>query len=498
MNQPLHLTQLINGDAQAGIDTDMLPVYEPATGDAYALCPLGTAADVDAAVEAARLAFPAWSALPNDARARWLSLLADALEARIEDFAQAESRDAGKPLRLVRDIEIPRAVANLRFFAAAATQFSSESHHGQAGLNYTLRQPLGAVACISPWNLPLYLFTWKIAPALAAGNCVVAKPSEVTPVSAWMLGELAREIGFPAGALNIVHGLGPVVGSALVEHPHIKAVSFTGSTAVGRQIAAHCGPALKKMSLELGGKNPTIVFADAFDDEASRKALLDTVIRSAFQNSGQICLCGSRILVERSIYDAFRDAFVARALALRVGDPRDPAIDLGPLVSRAHYDKVLTCIAMARGEGGTVLCGGDALLIDGRCEGGWFVAPTVIEGLGAECQTNIDEIFGPVVTLQPFDDECGTHWKHGQRHALRTCRQRVDAPPRSHPPHRGTPACRHRLDQHLDDARPAHAVRRCRAIRPGSRRRDRSDALLHRTQERLRATVSAAPRLNLP
>jgi len=405
MDATLHLTQLIGGEARASSDTDALAVHDPATGAQYALCPAGTDADVADAVRAARDAFPMWSSLPNDARARWLSLLADALEARLEDFAQAESRNAGKPLKLAREIEIPRAVANLRFFAAAATQFASESHHGQAGLNYTLRKPLGAVACISPWNLPLYLFTWKIAPALAAGNCVVAKPSEITPVTAWMLGELAREIGFPTGVLNIVHGLGPVVGNALVEHMDIKAVSFTGSTAVGRQIAAHCGPALKKMSLELGGKNPTIVFADAFNDENSRDRLLDTVVRSAFQNSGQICLCGSRILVERSVYDAFRDAFVARVRKLRVGDPQDPATDLGPLVSRAHYDKVLTCIAMARGEGGDVLCGGEALSLDGLCEGGWFVAPTVIEGLGPDCRSNVDEIFGPVVTLQAFDDD---------------------------------------------------------------------------------------------
>ncbi|HTA65696.1 MAG TPA: aldehyde dehydrogenase [Xanthomonadaceae bacterium] len=401
----LHLTQLIGGDARASARIDMLPVHEPATGESHVLCPDGTEADVDAAVLAARTAFPAWSMLPNETRARWLSKLADALEARLEEFAQAESRDAGKPLRLAREVEIPRAVSNLRFFASAAIQFASESHHGQAGLNYTLRQPLGAVACISPWNLPLYLFTWKIAPALAAGNCVVAKPSEITPVTAWMLGELTREIGFPAGVLNIVHGLGPVVGKALVEHADIKAVSFTGSTAVGRQIAAHCGPALKKASLELGGKNPTIVFADAFDDAAKRASLLDTVVRSAFQNSGQICLCGSRILVERSIHDAFRDAFVARVRALRVGDPLEGTTDVGPLVSRAHFDKVLACIAIARGEGGDVLCGGEAMQMNGRCKGGWFVAPTVIEGLGPDCRTNTEEIFGPVATLQAFDDE---------------------------------------------------------------------------------------------
>ncbi len=405
MSTILRLTQLIGNEARACCDEAMLAVHEPATGQPYALCPSGTATDVDDAVRAAQAAFPIWSALPNDARARWISRLADALEVRLEDFAQAESRDTGKPLRLVREIEIPRAIANLRFFASAAIQFASESHHGQAGLNYTLRQPLGAVACISPWNLPLYLFTWKIAPALAAGNCVVAKPSEITPVTAWMLGELAREIGFPADVLNIVHGLGPLVGNALVEHSGIKAVSFTGSTVVGRQIAAHCGPALKKMSLELGGKNPTIVFADAFNDQATRERLLETVVRSAFQNSGQICLCGSRILVEHSVYAALREAFVARVRKLHVGDPLDAATDLGPLVSQAHYRKVLDCIDTAKSEGGRVLCGGESLTIDGRCANGWFIAPTVIDGLGPDCRSNTEEIFGPVVSLQPFDDD---------------------------------------------------------------------------------------------
>lgn len=396
----LRLTHHIGGLARPPASGAWLPVHEPATGRAFAEVPAGDARDVDAAVAAATQAFPAWSALPASERTAWLHRLADALEARIDDFAEAESRDGGKPLRLAREVEIPRAVSNLRFFAAAATQFASECHHGQAGLNYTLRQPLGVVGCISPWNLPLYLFTWKIAPALAAGNCAVGKPSEVTPVTAWMLGELAREVGFPAGVLNIVHGLGPKVGQALVEHPGVKAVSFTGSTAVGRAIAAHCGPALKKVSLELGGKNPTVIFADA-----PRDKLLDTVVRSAFQNAGQICLCGSRILIERHYYDEFRDAFVERARALRVGDPRDPATDMGPLVSQAHFDKVMQCLDIARAEGGRILCGGDAVKPAGRCADGWFVAPTVIEGLGPDCRTNTEEIFGPVVTLQPFDGE---------------------------------------------------------------------------------------------
>ncbi|RNF83249.1 aldehyde dehydrogenase [Montanilutibacter psychrotolerans] len=389
------LRHLIDGTSRDATSGRWREVFDPANGQAYAQLADGDAGDVEAAVAAAQAAFPAWSALPNTERARWLEKLADAIEARLDDFAHAESRDGGKPMALAREVEIPRAISNLRFFAHAATQFASESHHGQAGLNYTLRQPLGVVATISPWNLPLYLFTWKIAPALAAGNTVVAKPSEVTPVSATMLGELAAEIGFPAGVLNIVHGGGPEVGEPLVTHARVKAVSFTGSTAVGRRIAGLAAPLLKKLSLELGGKNPTLVFADS-----DWRAQLDTIVRSGFQNSGQICLCGSRILVERSIHAEFRDALVERVVALRVGDPIDPDVQLGPLVSQAHFDKVVAALQRARDEGGTVLCGGAA--ID---RPGWFVAPTVIEGLGPDCASNREEIFGPVVTLQAFDDD---------------------------------------------------------------------------------------------
>ncbi len=392
MQRYLHI---IGGKSRPAQGGGWIEVSDPASARVYAEVAAGDAMDVEAAVAAAVAAFPAWSALPATERARWLERLADALEARIDGFAHAEARDGGKPLRLVREAELPRAVANLRFFAHAATQFASESHHGQAGLNYTLRAPLGAVATISPWNLPLYLLTWKIAPALAAGNTVVAKPSEVTPATASMLGELACEIGFPAGVLNIVHGLGSEVGEALVAHPAVQALSFTGSTAIGKRIAAQLAPQLKKVSLELGGKNPTLIFADS-----DWRDHLDVIVRSAFQNSGQICLCGSRILVERSIYAEFRDALVDRALALRIGDPLDRDTQIGPLVSQAHFDKVLAALMLARAEGGRVLCGGHAL-----DRPGWFVVPTVIEGLGPDCATNRDEIFGPVVTLQAFDDD---------------------------------------------------------------------------------------------
>ncbi|KGQ20292.1 2-aminomuconic semialdehyde dehydrogenase [Lysobacter dokdonensis DS-58] len=391
----MRLTHWIDGQAREAASGRWIDVFDPATAQPYGQVAAGDARDVDAALAAAERAFPAWSRLPNSERARWMERLADAVEARLDDFAHAESRDGGKPLRLAREIEIPRAISNLRFFAHAATQFSSESHHGQAGLNYTLRQPLGIVGTISPWNLPLYLFTWKIAPALAAGNTVVAKPSEVTPHTATMLAQLAAEIGFPKGVLNIVHGLGPDVGEPLVLDPRTKAISFTGSTAVGKRIATLAAPLLKKVSLELGGKNPTLVFADS-DWESQ----LDVIVRSAFQNSGQICLCGSRILVERRIYAEFRDAFVERALALRVGDPMDPDVDLGPLVSQAHFDKVMAAIGRAKVEGGQLRCGGNALK-----RPGWFIAPTVIDGLGPDCATNTDEIFGPVATLQHFEND---------------------------------------------------------------------------------------------
>ena len=391
----MRLRHFIDGESRDPAMGGWLDVLDPATAAPFAQVARGDAADVDAAVAAAQRAFPAWSALPNSERSRWLERLADALEAGLEDFAHAESRDGGKPFKLAFDVEIPRAISNLRFFAHAATQFASESHHGQAGLNYTLRQPLGVVATISPWNLPLYLFTWKIAPALAAGNTVVAKPSEITPQTATMLGELAARIGFPKGVLNIVHGLGPEVGEPLVTHPQTKAISFTGSTTVGKRIAGLAAPLLKKVSLELGGKNPTLVFADS-----DWRANLDTIVRSAFQNSGQICLCGSRILVERGIYSEFRDAMVERALALRVGDPMDGDNDLGPLVSQAHFNKVVDAIARARAEGGRVWCGGEALQ-----RPGWFIAPTVIDGLGPDCASNREEIFGPVATLQPFDSD---------------------------------------------------------------------------------------------
>jgi aminomuconate-semialdehyde/2-hydroxymuconate-6-semialdehyde dehydrogenase len=398
----LRLANLIDGRLQAPRDSRWLDVFEPATGQVFAQCPDSSPDDVAEAVAAAQRAAPAWSAMPAEQRARLLHRLADLIESRLEEFVALESRDSGKPLSLARQLDIPRAVSNLRYFAAAIVPWSSESHAMEIGaINYTLRQPLGVVGCISPWNLPLYLFTWKIAPALAAGNTVVAKPSEITPCTAALLGELSIEAGFPPGVLNIVLGLGPSVGQAIVEHPAVKAVSFTGSTRTGAQIATAAAPQFKKLSLELGGKNPAVVFEDAELSDAN----LDTIVRSGFANQGEICLCGSRLLVQRSIYEAFRERYLQRVQALRVGDPNDGHSDLGALVSKAHFDKVTSCIAQARDEGGRVLCGGEVVNLPGRCAEGWFVQPTVIEGLDGQAVTNQHEIFGPVVSLIPFEDE---------------------------------------------------------------------------------------------
>ncbi|HEX7063152.1 MAG TPA: aldehyde dehydrogenase [Woeseiaceae bacterium] len=395
------LRNYLSGELRPARTGRELEVWEPAVAEVHARAPDSDAADVDEAVHAAEAAFDGWRDTPAAQRARWLNRLADLIERDLDVFAEAESRDSGKPLALARSLDIPRAISNLRFFAAAATQFASESHGMEGGaLNYTLRQPLGAVGCISPWNLPLYLFTWKIAPALAAGNAVVAKPSEVTPLTAAMLAERCIEAELPRGVLNIVHG-GGAVGSAIVAHPRVRAVSFTGGTETGRRIAAAAAPSFKKLTLELGGKNPSVVFADC-DFEAA----VDGVERAAFANQGEICLCGSRVLVEKGLYPRFRDAFVERVRALRIGDPMDADTDQGALVSEKHLENVLAAVERARAEGGTVLCGGARATVESpRCRDGWFMQPTVIEGLPPESAANQDEIFGPVATLLSFETE---------------------------------------------------------------------------------------------
>jgi aminomuconate-semialdehyde/2-hydroxymuconate-6-semialdehyde dehydrogenase len=391
----------IAGKLQAPTNNAFLDNVQPATGRVYSLLPDSDHQDVQLAVEAAEKAFPSWSETPADQRSAILVRLADLILLNKEKLAIAESIDNGKPVALARSVDIPRAEANIRFFATAILHWSSEAHtmEGRA-INYTHRKPIGVVGCISPWNLPLYLFTWKIAPALAAGNCVVAKPSEITPMTAFLLSELAIEAGLPPGVLNIVHGTGPQCGNALVSHPQVKAISFTGGTKTGAHIAAIAAPAFKKLSLELGGKNPTIVF-----DDCDWEKTLSNVIRSSFSNQGQICLCGSRILVQQTIYEKFKSAFVDKVRSMSVGDPMDENTKTGAVVSESHMNKILAAIQTAKDEGGIVLCGGQRVRLDGDLSGGFFVQPTVIEGLGPNCVTNQEEIFGPVVTLQPFVDE---------------------------------------------------------------------------------------------
>lgn len=378
-----------------------IPNVQPATGKVYGEIPDSGAEDIDRAVEAAKAAFDGWSHLRPEERFRHMMNVAEGIRTRLEEFAQAESVDNGKPVRLARQVDIPRAVQNFEFYASAALHFGSESHYTEnLGINYTLRRPLGVVGCISPWNLPLYLFTWKIAPALATGNTVVAKPSEITPMTAYLLSEVLDEVGFPKGVLNVVHGLGASAGDAISHHPDIAAISFTGGTETGKRILSVAGPQLKKLSLELGGKNPNLIFADCDFD-----AMLLTTVRSSFENQGQICLCGSRILVESSLYDQFKEAFVEKASRMKVGDPSDENTRTGAVVSQAHMEKVLGYIELAKREGGKILCGGERVRLGGELENGFFIQPTVIEGLGQNCRTNQEEIFGPVVTLDRFDSE---------------------------------------------------------------------------------------------
>jgi aminomuconate-semialdehyde/2-hydroxymuconate-6-semialdehyde dehydrogenase len=374
---------------------------DPSEGRVYSLVSDSDARDVNEAVKAAKEAFPSWSKISAEERCKILLKVADLIDRDLEKLALAESIDNGKTVKLARAVDIYRASANMKFYATSAMHFASEAHVNDGdSVNYTTRMPIGVVGCISPWNLPLYLFTWKIAPALAAGCTVIGKPSELTPMTAYLFSKLCREAGLPAGVLNIIHGLGAKAGQAIIEHPEVTAISFTGGTVTGKKIAATAAPMFKKLSLELGGKNPNLVFADCDFELAIKTSLL-----SSFTNQGEICLCGSRILVERSLYDKFVAEFVKRTKELKVGDPQDSSTHLGALVSEAHLKKVLGYVALAKEEGGKILTGGNQIKIEGRCANGYFMEPTVIVGLDEKCRTNQEEIFGPVVTITPFDTE---------------------------------------------------------------------------------------------
>lgn len=390
----------INGAFVEPKNQQYIPNYEPATGKVYSQIPKSDDQDVNQAVKAAEKAFPKWSSCGIAERSKYLLAIANKIKEKINELARAESIDNGKPLWLAKSIDIPRAAANFHFFATAIEHFAAESHYmeEQKAINFTTRKPIGVVGCISPWNLPLYLFTWKIAPALAAGNCVIAKPSEVTPMTAYLLAKICIEIGLPKGVLNIVHGLGADVGSAIVAQPKIKAISFTGGTQTGKTIAKVAAPMFKKLSLELGGKNPNIIFDDANINQA-----VEISLRSSFANQGQICLCGSRIFVQKGIYEQFKTQFVQAVEKMKVGDPNTENSNLGAVVSKEHLEKVLSYIHLAQEEGGKILTGGKKVQLQGRCADGYFLRPTVIEGLAYTCRTNQEEIFGPVVTITPFE-----------------------------------------------------------------------------------------------
>lgn len=386
----------IGGESRPARGGGWLENINPATGDVTGRIPDSDATDVADAVAAAKEAFGAWSRTPAAERSRILLRVADLIEQNLEELARLEAMDSGKAISLARRLDIPRAVANFRFFATAILHQTSEMHAMDgAALNYTLRQPVGVAGLISPWNLPLYLLSWKIAPAIAAGNTCVAKPSELTPLTADRLGALLADAGVPPGVVNIVHGLGAKAGAAIVEHPDVPLISFTGGTATGARVAAAAAPRFKKTSLELGGKNPNLIFADADLDEA-----VVTSIRSSFWNQGEICLCGSRIFVERSIAPSFTERLVAETKKLRIGDPLDDATDIGALISAAHFEKVTGYIALAQEEGGTIATGGRRVGSRGN-----FLEPTIITGLGCDCRVLQEEIFGPVVTITPFDRE---------------------------------------------------------------------------------------------
>ena len=397
----MNIKNYINGEYVNPVSDSWIDNYNPSNGEIYGQIPNSINEDVENGYKAAKNAFLSWSETSLDERSKIMSKIAQLITEKLPELAAAEAKDNGKPLHVAKSIDIPRAAANFQFFANAITQFASEAHEsvGHNAINFTLRQPIGVVGCISPWNLPLYLFTWKIAPAIAAGNCVVAKPSEITPMTAYLLGEILTEAGLPKGVLNIVHGLGTTTGQAIVAHPGIKAISFTGGTQTGAHIAKVAAPMFKKLSLELGGKNPAIIFADCDYDE-----MLQTTVRSSFANQGQICLCGSRIFVEASMYQKFKTDFIAAVSKLKVGNPFDTSTDIGALVSRPHLEKVKTYIDNAAQYGGKVIFGGAIVSVD-NSEDGYYLEPTIIEVQDNSCTLNQEEIFGPVVTIMPFNDE---------------------------------------------------------------------------------------------
>jgi aminomuconate-semialdehyde/2-hydroxymuconate-6-semialdehyde dehydrogenase len=390
----------INGELKPSQSNEFIDNISPRTGKIYSKITRSNSNDVKLAIESAKQAFSSWSILPTIERAKILNRIADLIEEKLPELAKAETIDNGKPISLSSTVDIPRSAYNFRFFASLIQHFQSESYSSLNTIDVEIKTPLGVVGCISPWNLPLYLLTWKIAPAIAAGNCVIAKPSEITPMTAYLLSKICIDAGLPPGVLNIVHGFGSEIGDSLCSHPEIKAISFTGSTTTGRQISKTTAPYFKKLSLEMGGKNPTIIFADA-----NYNKMVETTILSSFSNQGEICFCGERIYVERSLYEIFKEDFLKQIQKLKVGDPLDPETQIGAIVSKEHLEKIQMYQRLAEEEGGTILFKGDILELEGELSGGYYILPTVIENLDINCRVNQEEVFGPFVTLTPFDSE---------------------------------------------------------------------------------------------
>ena len=398
----MNALNFIDGIFVEALDGSTLSNVNPATGGEIGSIVRSKTDDVEAAVQAAMRARNDWAALSILERADWLDRMADGLEQRKEEIAQRESRDTGKPLALARRVDAQRSIDNFRFFADFARQREPEVFEMSDATNVVHRNPIGVVGLITPWNLPLYLLSWKVAPALLMGNTIVAKPSEMTPLTAALMCEVTSEIGLPPGVLNVVHGFGPEAGQAILEHPSIGAISFTGGTTTGRHVAATAAPMFKKLSLELGGKNATIVLDDVDLDSA-----VEGAIRAGFTNGGQVCLCGSRILVHSSIADEFTRRLVESVDAMVCGPPDDPSSQIGALISLEHLQKVESYIELGIEEGGAILTGGTREMTGPvtSVNNGAFLRPTVIDGLDHTSRTSTEEIFGPVVTIHRFDSD---------------------------------------------------------------------------------------------
>lgn len=397
----LKLTNHIGGSPREPSTKSYFDSIDPATNQVIAHVPASSAEDIDKAVQSAKSALDGeWGRFTSAMRADLCDAIAQGLEKRCAELAELESLDTGKPLSLAQRIDIPRAISNFRFFAGAGRHQHTGCHEMSDALNYTRREPLGVVGLITPWNLPLYLLSWKTAPALVTGNAIIAKPSELTPITASVLAEIITEVGGPPGCFNLVHGTGPDVGSPLVDHPDVGGISFTGGTQTGALVAQSASKHFKKLSLELGGKNPTIVFPDCDFDKA-----VEGAVRAAFTNQGQVCLCGSRIFIHETIYDDFTKAMVEKTKALTAGDPRNLNTKTGALISQQHLEKVASYVAIAKEEGGHIRIGGSRSSLDSPFDQGAFFEPTLIDNLPPSSRVSTEEIFGPVATLHPFKTE---------------------------------------------------------------------------------------------